>query len=62
MPQDVNIDTLKATYKFYKEYKEYRKLTSTTPTEKDVRERALEELEGKNPYFSRHVYSGIVNV
>jgi len=56
MPQDVNIDNLKGTYKLYKEYREYRKLTSATSMEKNVREKALDELEEKNPYFSRYVF------
>ncbi len=59
MPQDVNIDTLKGTYKLYKEYREYRKLTSVASTDKDVREKALDELEEKNPYFSRYVFQDL---
>lgn len=62
MVQDININDLKGAYKSYKEYREYRKSTSKASTDKDVRERVLEELEEKNPYFSRYVYSGIMNV
>ncbi len=62
MPQNIDIDSLKGTYKSYKEFREYRKNTSKTSKEKDTRDILLDELEEKNPYFSRYIYSGILNV
>lgn len=60
MAHDINIDNLK---EIYENYKDYSKSTSKiSPENDDVRERTLKELEEKNPYFSRYVYSGIINV
>jgi len=62
MPQNIDIDSLKGTYKSYKDYMENRKIISKNSIQKDMMDILFDELEEKNPYFSRYIYSGIINV